>query len=272
MKYSLSLNKLILLLMILYLTSKTESKNYNEMESYDPPKIAKSLTNNQNSASKAASNNYSDIIIKNSNTPTRLISNMNSNRNSNQIHPPNYRFSRPQINSNSRDSYKYSNNYTGPPQYRRLSNRVRAEPQYYPNSQTPGNQLIPNNFINTSAIRSNSPSCACARFISCPPCGRSIQQIDMSFCPCAAKPKCPICPPLSLIHDVAAKKANEDQRLAFRLRGTAVNIQRSLENVARIAGKVIQYEQQAKEAAQRMEEASLKAQFARNNMLKVYKT
>jgi hypothetical protein len=53
-------------------------------------------------------------------------------------------------------------------------------------------------------------SCPCANFIKCQPCGL-IPDLDFFHkntieCPCAPKLNCPICPPLSLIHEIAAKK------------------------------------------------------------------
>lgn len=42
--------------------------------------------------------------------------------------------------------------------------------------------------------------------------------------------------------------------------------------VIKYAGEVVNFEKDAKEAAKKMEEASLKAQFARKNMVTVKKT
>lgn len=52
-------------------------------------------------------------------------------------------------------------------------------------------------------------SCPCAAFVKCQPCGL-IPDLDFFHrnieCPCAPKLNCPACPPLSLIHEIAAKK------------------------------------------------------------------
>lgn len=46
--------------------------------------------------------------------------------------------------------------------------------------------------------------CPCARSFRCLPCAERVHTI---FEPCAcAKINCPICPPLSLIHEIAARK------------------------------------------------------------------
>jgi hypothetical protein len=52
--------------------------------------------------------------------------------------------------------------------------------------------------------------CPCANFVKCQPCGL-IPDLDFFHksniqCPCAPKLNCPICPPLSLIHEIAIKK------------------------------------------------------------------
>ena len=51
----------------------------------------------------------------------------------------------------------------------------------------------------------NRQPCACAATVRCQPCGVIIPVPDPP-CLCAPKPKCPACPPLSLIHDIASKK------------------------------------------------------------------
>lgn len=53
------------------------------------------------------------------------------------------------------------------------------------------------------------PSCPCAAQMACKPCGLMGNSIDLEphiDCPCAPRPRCPICPPLSLIHEIASKK------------------------------------------------------------------
>ena len=56
------------------------------------------------------------------------------------------------------------------------------------------------------------PTCPCASLVKCQPCGL-IPDLDFTNrnkinCPCAPKLNCPACPPLSLIHEIAAKKVN----------------------------------------------------------------
>ena len=50
--------------------------------------------------------------------------------------------------------------------------------------------------------------CLCAREVRCHPCGEIITSHMHIDCPCAPKLNCPICPPLSLIHEIAAKKVS----------------------------------------------------------------
>ena len=53
-------------------------------------------------------------------------------------------------------------------------------------------------------------SCPCMARVKCQACGISpildFSRHNMMECPCAPKPNCPVCPPLSLIHEIASKK------------------------------------------------------------------
>jgi len=89
------------------------------------------------------------------------------------------------------------------------------------------NNINPNNYIhNTSPIvRINNPqniiqripntvmgieNCPCISRVKCQPCGIApaldFSRNSLLECPCAPKPNCPVCPPLSLIHEIASKK------------------------------------------------------------------
>jgi hypothetical protein len=111
--------------------------------------------------------------------------------------------------------------------------------------------------------------CSCASLVKCTPCGVVLFKEEVVNCPCAPKPNCPICPPLSLIHEMAAKRAREDQRLVSSLRGYTNKMNRLLDNINRYSSDVVQFEMKAKEMAQKMEESGLKAQVARKNMYRV---
>jgi hypothetical protein len=114
-----------------------------------------------------------------------------------------------------------------------------------------------------------SQICSCASLVKCTPCGVVLFKEEVVSCPCAPKPNCPICPPLSLIHEMAAKRAREDQRLVSSLRGYTNKMNRLLDNINRYSSDVVQFEMKAKEMAQKMEESGLKAQVARKNMYRV---
>lgn len=64
---------------------------------------------------------------------------------------------------------------------------------------------------NTQQVYVNRPlsvsTCGCESLVRCSPCGLAVE-IRVVECPCAPKPKCPVCPPLSLIHEMAAKKVS----------------------------------------------------------------
>lgn len=110
-------------------------------------------------------------------------------------------------------------------------------------------------------------SCPCEDTFKCPPCGRVFINRAEFNCPCA-KRRCPVCPPLSIIHELATKKAVSDRRLITWLRYNARNIDKALTHVEKYADKVIEYEREAFNSAKNMEESSLKAQLARKNMTK----
>ena len=56
------------------------------------------------------------------------------------------------------------------------------------------------------AVQNVSSSCGCAALVqTCPPCS-SIYRPEIPICGCAPKLSCPVCPPLSMIHEIAAKK------------------------------------------------------------------
>jgi hypothetical protein len=127
-------------------------------------------------------------------------------------------------------------------------------PQMYRNNQTP---FVP------------AQTCGCASLVTCPPCGVVLFRQESVDCPCAPKPKCPVCPPLSLIHELAAKKAKEDQKIIYNLRGYTSNINKYLDSINKYSSDIVKFEMKAKEMSQKMEEAGFKAQNARMNMIKV---
>ena len=56
----------------------------------------------------------------------------------------------------------------------------------------------------------NLEGCPCISRVKCQPCGIApildFSRSSSMDCPCAPKPSCPVCPPLSLIHEIASKK------------------------------------------------------------------
>lgn len=108
--------------------------------------------------------------------------------------------------------------------------------------------------------------CPCETNYKCPPCGIIAvpQMSTFSECPCA---KCPPCPSASLIHDLSAKRAQQDQAMAQNLKSTANKIEQYFDMIIKYSGDVVNYEQEAKAKALLMEEASVKAMIARKNMI-----
>ncbi len=114
------------------------------------------------------------------------------------------------------------------------------------------------------------PNCPCAGLVKCQPCGVVVTTQEKPIeCGCAPKLDCPVCPPMSLIHEMAAKKALNDQRSTSNLRGFTSKMNTAIQSINKYSGDVVKYEMKAKEMAQKMEEASLKSIYARKNMIKV---
>lgn len=110
--------------------------------------------------------------------------------------------------------------------------------------------------------------CPCASQIRCPPCGILPSNAPVVNCPCAPPINCRKCPPLSLVHEIASRRALQDQRLASELQNLSNAMTKMFKNISRFAGDVLKYELEAKEASLRMEEASLKAQLSRQQMVR----
>ena len=127
--------------------------------------------------------------------------------------------------------------------------------------------FIPNSLLSPPPVVSIS-SCPCESTFKCRPCNilATPTLLPINDCPCA---KCPPCPSLSLIHDLSAKRAQQDQQMASSLKGTSTQIGQLFDTLIKYSGDVITYEQEAKARAQLMEEASVKAMIARKNMIEM---
>lgn len=110
-------------------------------------------------------------------------------------------------------------------------------------------------------------ACPCAAYYRCPPCG--IINLNANYpppCSCAPKLNCQKCPPLSVIHEIASRKAIQDQKLATELKNLSTSMTQIIKNISKFAGDVLKFETEAREASIKMEEASIKAQLARQQM------
>ena len=72
----------------------------------------------------------------------------------------------------------------------------------FPQQERP--QILPLMTNAPQNIYQQVDACPCINEVKCPPCGIVFE--PATICPCAPKPSCPVCPPLSLIHEIAAKK------------------------------------------------------------------
>lgn len=99
--------------------------------------------------------------------------------------------------STSNENYTNQNNQESP---KYISRMISGPPHSYPQPIVHHPQFT-------------VTSCPCAAMVKCQPCGL-IPDLDFLntnsriACPCAPKLNCPACPPLSLIHEIAAKKVN----------------------------------------------------------------
>lgn len=146
------------------------------------------------------------------------------------------------------------------------------ENSHYMNHGRSGSTLLPhpplpfmNNQINLSPL---NRICPCSHLVKCPPCGILNTAYAPVKCPCAPPPVCNKCPPLSLVHEIASRKALSDQKLASELKNLSTSMTQMFKNISKFAGDVLKFEIEAKEASLKMEEASLKAQFSRQEMEK----
>lgn len=164
------------------------------------------------------------------------------------------------ISSTHRDD---SINYTPPIKTLRANSWSQVQPFYKKSFTAYGNKPDKSNDQTVTFPR----DCPCEITFKCPPCGRVFIEKPEFSCPCAMK-KCSVCPPLSLIHQLAFKKAINDRRQITSMRYNARSIDQALKNVEKFADRVIQYERQSLNSAKSMEESSLKSQIAKKNMYK----
>ena len=154
----------------------------------------------------------------------------------------------------------------------------------YQNNNSPqtGDSIISKVEFEPSKIVPNqnfASICHCSN-MKCPPCGVVNINFPSTFihnfnsnqpyliCPCAPKLICKPCPPISLIHELALRKASNDEKLSFELKNLSNTITQIMSKVTKFAGEVFKYETESKELAIKMEESRLKAQIARREMEK----
>lgn len=136
--------------------------------------------------------------------------------------------------------------------------------QYLINSNNGPVGLLDNNYSNKPRVML-SQVCPCSAYYKCSPCG-SLSYKPPINCGCAPKLNCPKCPPLSVIHEIASRKAIQDQKLASELRNISTSMSEIFKSISKYAGDVLKYETEAKENALKMEEAGLKAHLAKQQM------
>lgn len=88
-----------------------------------------------------------------------------------------------------------------PNQHYHLNNQNHSpHPHFHHNRQ----HILPMIRNSEQQVYEQQDQCPCINEVKCPPCGVVFE--PSNICPCAPKLNCPICPPLSLIHEIAAKK------------------------------------------------------------------
>lgn len=89
------------------------------------------------------------------------------------------------------------------PHYRHINRRrIQQSPNIFRQSEP--TRILPLIRNSPQNIYQSIETCPCVNEVKCPPCGIVFE--PTTICPCAPKPNCPVCPPLSLIHEIAAKK------------------------------------------------------------------
>ena len=115
--------------------------------------------------------------------------------------------------------------------------------------------------------------CPCAVNFHCPPCNsntlitESITTTTTTTqltCPCV---QCPPCISISLMHDLSSKKAMHDQQATLNLKKMNDKIGKYFDVIIKSLSDVVNYEQEARDKAKLMEEASIKAMIARRKMI-----
>lgn len=167
-----------------------------------------------------------------------------------------------------------------PPYYKRSNPIMSIESSPYAVQAELQKNFLPQGQFTLNASFANHPPafplgisqpvsnvCGCAQFVRCPPCG--IVAPPQISCPCAPKPVCKQCPPISIIHEMASKRAVQDQKLATDLQNLSNKMTAIFKNISKFAGDVVKFELEAKEASLKMEDAALKANFSRHQMEKM---
>jgi hypothetical protein len=86
------------------------------------------------------------------------------------------------------------------------NDHIHSTPSHAHYTSHPVTHILPLIGSQQQSIYPNNETCPCINEVKCPPCGVVMEQSSM--CPCAPKLHCPVCPPLSLIHEIAAKKVD----------------------------------------------------------------
>ena len=119
----------------------------------------------------------------------------------------------------------------------------------------------------------SSQLCPCAVNFHCPPCNSNTfitESITTTTtnnqltCPCV---QCPPCISISLMHDLSSKKAMHDQQATLNLKKMNDKIGKYFDVIIKSLTDVVNYEQEARDKAKLMEEASIKAMIARRKMI-----
>lgn len=131
------------------------------------------------------------------------------------------------------------------------------------------NSFLPTHQIshNIGEVNKFNQVCPCSVNFKCPPCG-IIPPPPVPRCGCAPKLTCPRCPAMSMIHEIASRKAIQDQKLASDLKNISSNMTQIFKLIGKYAGDVLKYELEAKDASLKMEEAGIKAFISRQQMEK----
>ena len=260
-----------------------ETNNSDRIEKYEEPEIVNSFFGTssnvhnryyEKSKEKVINNMFENPYL-NSNVNVKTYENDNLNQSNVRNFNNNYSSSTTTTNTKNINTNKslnfynneYNTNYKS--NYNNINeNNITLHKSYLTTSNFDRSNNNVHNDNKITISKSLVATCPCIKTFKCPSCITFPRPNLPPPCTCAPKLSCKKCPPLSLIHEIASKKAMQDQKLAYDLKNLSNNMSNLFKTIGKYANDVLKYELEAKDFSLKMEEAGIKAQFSRQQMEK----